>query len=104
MQVNPIIPQLLDIKHKDQTQRLAAAASELRVLEQKRAELLREFEQLDDRKDGFTQMSIANGYLRYMRHRQEALDRKIADMKSQVDAIQEELRQTVFSQSMLNNL
>ena len=104
MQVDPVIPQLLDIKHKDQTQRLAAATSELRTLEQKRADLLREYEQLDDRKDGFTQMSIANGYLRYMRHRQDALDRKIAEMRKQVDAIQEELRQTVFSQSMLNNL
>ena len=104
MQVDPIIPQMLDIKLKDQTQRMAAAASELRTLEQKRAELLQEFEQLDDRKDGFTQMSIANGYLRYMRHRQESLDRKIAEMRNQVDAIQEELRQTVFSQSMLNNL
>ena len=102
-QIDPIIPKLLDIKHKDQVQRLAALMSELRGLEQKRADLTSEFERLDERQDGFTQISIANGYLRYMQHRQEILDRQIAKTKATVDAIQEELRQTVFSQSMLNN-
>ncbi|MFN3214064.1 MAG: hypothetical protein ACE37M_13250 [Henriciella sp.] len=103
MQVDPIIPQLLDIKHKDQVQRLAALMSELRGVEQKRAELESEFQQLDQRQDGFTQMSIANGYLRYMQHRQEILDRQIATLKAATEAIQDELRQTVFSQSVLNN-
>ena len=103
MQIDPIIPQLLDIKHKDQIQRLASVTSELRVLEQKRSALVREFEQLDARQDGFTQMSIANGYLRYMQHRQQVLERQIAAVKTQIDAIQDELRQTVFSQSVLNN-
>ena len=102
VQIDPIIPQLLDIKHKDQVQRLAALMGELRDLEQKRAELSREFEQLDERQDGFTQISIANGYLRYMQHRQEILDKQIAKTKGAVDAIQDDLRQTVFSQSVLN--
>jgi hypothetical protein len=103
MQVDPIIPKLLDIKHKDQVQRLAALMSELRGVEEKRAELDAEFQQLDQRQDGFTQMSIANGYLRYMQHRQETLDRQIATLKAAADEIQDELRQTVFSQSVLNN-
>ena len=102
MQVDPIIPQLLDIKHKDQVQRLGALMRELRELEQKRADLSREFAQLDERQDGFTQISIANGYLRYMQHRQEILDKQIAKTKGAVDAIQDDLRQTVFSQSVLN--
>ncbi|MEL6691687.1 MAG: hypothetical protein AAFQ12_01445 [Pseudomonadota bacterium] len=102
MQVDPIIPQLLNIKHKDQVQRLAALMGELRDLEQKRADLDQEFQQLDQRQDGFTQISIANGYLRYMQHRQEILDKQIAKARHAVDAIQDDLRQTVFSQSVLN--
>lgn len=102
-QIDPIIPKLLDIKHKDQVQRLAALMNELRGLEQKRADLASEFERLDERQDGYTQISIANGYLLYMQHRQEILDRQIAKTKAAADAIQDELRQTVFSQSMLNN-
>ena len=102
MQVDPIIPQLLDIKHKDQVQRLGALMRELRELEQKRADLSREFAQLDERQDGFTQISIANGYLRYMQHRQEILDKQILKAKAAVDEIQDDLRQTVFSQSVLN--
>ena len=103
MQIDPIIPKLLDIKHKDQVQRLATLMSELREVEDKRAELDAEFQQLDRRKDGYTQMSIANGYLRYMQHRQEILDRQIATLKAAADEIQDQLRQTVFSQSVLNN-
>ena len=102
MQVDPIIPQLLDIKHKDQVQRLGALMRELRDLEQKRADLSREFAQLDERQDGFTQISIANGYLRYMQHRQEILDKQILKAKAAVDEVQDDLRQTVFSQSVLN--
>ncbi|GAB5455931.1 MAG: hypothetical protein Hens2KO_21600 [Henriciella sp.] len=102
-QIDPIIPQLLDIKHKDQVQRLSALMTELRGVEQKRAELAQEFEQLDQRQDGYTQISIANGYLRYMQHRQETLDRQISKLKDAVDAIQDDLRQTVFSQSVLKN-
>ena len=103
MQIDPIIPKLLDIKHKDQVQRLATLMSELREVEDKRADLDAEFQQLDQRKDGYTQMSIANGYLRYMQHRQEILDRQIATLKAATDEIQDQLRQTVFSQSVLNN-
>ena len=102
-QIDPIIPKLLDIKHKDQVQRLAALLTELRGLEQKRADLASEFGRLDERQDGFTQISIANGYLRYMQHRQDILDRQIAKTKAAIEDIQDELRQTVFSQSMLNN-
>jgi len=104
MQIDPIIPQLLDIKHKDQVQRLSALMTELRGVEQKRVELAQEFEQLDQRQDGYTQISIANGYLRYMQHRQEILDKQIAKTRAAVDAIQDDLRQTVFSQSVLNKL
>ena len=80
-----------------------ALMSELRGVEQKRAELDGEFQQLDQRQDGYAQMSIANGYLRYMQHRQEILDRQIATLKAAAETIQDDLRQTVFSQSVLNN-
>lgn len=102
-QVDPIIPQLLNLKHKDQVQRLAAIMSDLRDLQQKRSDLSEEFAQLDVRKDGFTQMSVDNGYLRYLQHRQDGLDRQIVLLKEQVEFVQDELRQTLFSQSVLNN-
>ena len=99
---DPIIPKLLNIKQKDQERRLAEIIAERRVLEQKLEDLAAETHKLDACQDGFAQMSVQNGYLRYMQHRREALIRQISELNQLATELQAALRKSVFSQSMLN--
>ena len=99
---DPIIPKLLNIKQKDQERRLAEIIAERRVLEQKLEDLVAETDKLDACQDGFAQMSVQNGYLRYMQHRREALIRQISELNQLATELQDALRKSVFSQSMLN--
>ena len=100
---NPIIPKLLNMKQKDQERRLLEIVSEKRVLEKKLEDLAQETAKLDAREDGFAQMSVENGYLRYVQHRREALIRQIETLEQQVGEVQTQLRKSVFSQSMLQD-
>ena len=97
----PIIPKLLDIKQRDQEARLAEITSEIRILEQKLKDLLAEAANLDQRADGFDRMSVANGYLRYLDHRRTAITDRMAALQVEASEVQNALRKTVFSQSML---
>jgi len=98
-----IIPKLLNMKQKDQERRLLEILSEKRVLERKLEDLAQETAKLDAREDGFSQMSVENGYLRYVQHRREALIRQIEALNQQVGEVQKQLRKSVFSQSMLQD-
>lgn len=98
-----IIPKLLNMKQKDQERRLLEIISEKRLLEQKLKDLAEETARLDAREDGFTQMSVENGYLRYVQHRREALIRQIEALTLQAGEVQSQLRKSVFSQSMLQD-
>jgi len=100
---SPIIPKLLNMKQKDQERRLLEIVSEKRVLEQKLEDLTQETAKLDARQDGFAQMSVENGYLRYVQHRREALIRQIETLEQQVGEVQTQLRKSVFSQSILQD-
>ncbi|MEL7541290.1 MAG: hypothetical protein AAGJ51_10335 [Pseudomonadota bacterium] len=101
--LDPNIPRLLNIKQKNQERRLAELLNEKRGLEQKLADLATEVATLDARTDGFDQISVANGYLNYVQHRQDALIRQIQVLSEQSDAIQHELRKSLHSRSMLQN-
>ena len=103
-ELDPNIPKLLNIKQKAQERRLAELLSEKRALQQKLAEMAAEVAKLDTRTDGFDQISIANGYLRYVQHRREALIRQIEALTHEADAVQADLRKSLHSQSMLQNL
>lgn len=100
---DPIIPKLLNMKQKDQERRLLEIVSEKRLLEQKLEDLAQETARLDAREDGFSQMSVENGYLRYVQHRREALIRQIEVLNQQAGEVQSQLRRSVFSQSMLQD-
>ena len=101
--MDPTIPKLLNIKQKAQERRLAELLSEKRALEQKLKELSAEVAAMDDRTDGFDQISIANGFLKYVQHRKDALIRQIQVLDGQAVAVQNQLRKSLHSQSMLQN-
>ncbi|MEL6728448.1 MAG: hypothetical protein AAFP81_06305 [Pseudomonadota bacterium] len=98
---DPIIPKLLDIKQRDQEIRLADITNEIRILQQKLQELMDEASRLDQRADGYDRMSVANGYLRYLDHRQSSIKERLSALQREADEAQNALRKTVFSQSML---
>lgn len=98
-----IIPKLLNMKQKDQERRLLEIVNEKRLLEQKLKDLAEETARLDAREDEFSQMSVENGYLRYVQHRREALIRQIEALTLQAGEVQSQLRKSVFSQSMLQD-
>ena len=101
--VDPIIPKLLKIRKKSEERRLAALLREIRVLEQKRRDLVAERAQMETRQDGYSQMSVEHGYLRYMAHRDAAIVEQIAVLKAQADEVQAALKRSVFSQSALGD-
>lgn len=100
---DPVIPKLLNMRQKDQERRLLEIVNEKRLLEQKLEELARETAKLDAREDGFAQMSVENGYLRYVQHRRDALIRQIEGLNQRAGEVQNQLRKSVFSQSMLQD-
>lgn len=101
--IDPNIPKLLNIKQKAQERRLAELLGEKRALEQKMRDLAAEVASMDDRTDGFDQISVANGYLKYVQHRKETLIRQIQVLDEQATALQNDLRKSLHSQSMLQN-
>ena len=102
-EMDPNIPKLLNIKQKAQERRLAEILGEKRDLEQKLADLAAEVAAMDKRTDGFDQISVANGYLKYVQHRKEALIRQIEVLNEQAETVQNQLRKSIHSQSMLQN-
>ncbi|MEM7329996.1 MAG: hypothetical protein AAF437_14740 [Pseudomonadota bacterium] len=102
-EIDPNIPKLLNIRQKSEERRLAEVMTQKRALESKLLELDQEVTKLDSRDDGFTQLSIANGYLTYVQHRRETLIRQIQLLNEQADSIQKQLRKSLHSQSMLQN-
>ena len=102
-EIDPNIPKLLNIKQKAQERRLAEILGEKRDLEQKLADLAAEVAAMDKRTDGFDQISVANGYLKYVQHRKEALIRQIEVLNEQAETVQNQLRKSIHSQSMLQN-
>ena len=101
--IDPNIPKLLNLKQKDQERRLAETLGQIRMLEQKLADLSADLARVDSQPDGFGRISVANGYLNYVQHRRDALIRQISTLKSQAEAIQTDLRKSLHSQSMLQN-
>ena len=102
-EIDPNIPKLLNIKQKAQERRLAEILGEKRDLEQKLADLAAEVAAMDKRTDGFDQISVANGYLKYVQHRKEALIRQIEVLNEQAETVQNQLRKSIHSQSMLQD-
>ncbi|MEL6826491.1 MAG: hypothetical protein AAFN91_09625 [Pseudomonadota bacterium] len=102
-EIDPNIPKLLNIKQKAQERRLAEILGEKRDLEQKLADLAAEVAAMDTRTDGYDQISVANGYLKYVQHRKEALIRQIGVLNEQAETVQNQLRKSIHSQSMLQN-
>jgi len=102
--LDPIVPKLLNIKRKDQERRLSSILSEVRVLEQKLRDLEGESAKLGSSENGFEQMSVEHGYLRYLAHRREALQRQIDGLNRDADGVQHELKKSVFSQSVLDEM
>ena len=102
-EIDPNIPKLLNIKQKAQERRLAEILGEKRDLEQKLADLAAEVAAMDTRTDRYDQISVANGYLKYVQHRKEALIRQIEVLNEQAETVQNQLRKSIHSQSMLQN-
>ena len=100
-QTDPVISKLLDIKQRDQEARLNEITSEIRVLKKKLEDLVAENAGLDQREDGYGRMSVANGYLRYLEHRRETIMHRMNALQSEAKQVQDSLRKTLFSQSML---
>ena len=100
---NPIIPKLLSLKQKDQERRLNEIQTEIRMLEAKLSDFDRELASLDGHADGMGRLSIENGYVRFIQHRQGILLDRIAVLRGDAAMVQNELRKSVFSQSMLKD-
>ena len=98
---DPIIPKLLDMKHKDQERRLNELQGDIRAVQKKLAELRQEYVNLDERSDGLERMSVENGYLRFLEHRQGVLLNRLVELKDQAEQVQAALRKSVYSQSIL---
>ncbi len=98
---NDIVPWLLDLKHQNQVRRLSAVMAEISLLERKRQELREERAKLDVDPNGFTRISLQNGYGRYLQARAEALDAQILTLKEKVSEIQNSIKETMCSQSVL---
>ena len=99
---DPIIAKLVELKRKDQERRLLAIQSERKLRYQKLTELDEEEAKLDLAQDGFGRMSVENGYLKYVQHRRQALQKQIDSLKSEATAAQDALRKSLFSQSLLD--
>lgn len=100
---DPIISKLVELKRKDQERQLLAIQSELKLLFEKLAELDAEEAKLDDAEDGYGRMSVENGYLKYVEHRRQSLQKQIDSLKSDAETAQAALRKSLFSQSMLDD-
>jgi len=96
-----VVPKLLDLKHKNQVRRLGAVMSELRLIEGKQKELAEDRAKLDQDEDGFTRISLQNGYARYLHARGDALTAQAKTLREQANALQKSLKETMCSQSIL---
>lgn len=98
-----IVPKLLDLKHQNQVRRLSAVMSELRLIEQKQKELAAERDKLDHDENGFTRISLQNGYARYLQARENTLAERAMALRAQANAIQKSLKETMCSQEILRD-
>lgn len=96
-----IVPKLLDLKHQNQVRRLSAVMSEIRLIERKQKDLAEERAKLDQDTDGFTRISLQNGYGRYLQARSEALEEQARALKAKAAEIQNNIKETMCSQSIL---
>lgn len=96
-----IVPKLLDLKHQNQVRRLSAVMSEIRLIERKQKDLAQERARLDQDADGFTRISLQNGYARYLQARGEALQEQARALKAKAAEIQNNIKETMCSQSIL---
>jgi len=101
--IDPNILKLLKMRQKIQERRLNELSHEIRTLEHKLAELASDVAAMDLRRDGYSEMSVENGFLTFANHRRTALIRQIDVLKEQANLVQDALRKSVFSQSMLEN-
>jgi len=99
-----IVPKLLELKHKNQTRNLSAVMAQLRVIDSKRAEIARERLKLDQSESDARQLSLQNGYARYLQARSDALDQQAAQLREQAKTLQQSLKETMCSQSILDEL
>ncbi|MCR9196837.1 MAG: hypothetical protein NXH88_19025 [Hyphomonas sp.] len=100
---NDIVPWLLDLKHQNQVRRLSAVMAEIRLVDRKRKELRDERAKLDLDPNSFTRISLQNGYGRYLQARAEALNAQILALKSKASEIQNSIKETMCSQSVLRD-
>lgn len=96
-----IVPWLLDLKHQNQIRQLSSVMAEIRLLERKQQDLKTERAKLDAELDGFTRISLQNGYGRYLTARAEALDTQMTALKHKASEIQNSIKETMCSQSIL---
>ena len=96
-----IVPWLLDLKHQNQIRQLSSVMAEIRLIERKQQDLKAERAKLDAEADGFTRISLQNGYGRYLTARAEALTTQLLALKSKAADIQNSIKETMCSQSIL---
>lgn len=99
-----IVPKLLDLKHQNQTRRLGAVMAELRLISAKQAELVADRAKLDQGDSSLNRLSLQNGYGRYLQARSEALEQQAAVLRRKADALQQALKETMCSRSILDEL
>ena len=96
-----IVPKLLDLKHQNQVRRLGAVMAEIRVIEAKQKELAVERAKLDHDAEGYTRISLQNGYGRYLQARADALTQQVQALQQKAIDLQKSLKETMCSQSIL---
>lgn len=99
-----IVPKLLDLKHQDLTRRLSAVMTELKIIEAKQAELAAERARLDQQDPSFARLSLQHGYGRYLQARSDALSAQQRALQDSASRLQQELKETICSQSVLAEL
>lgn len=99
---NLIVPKLLDLKHQDLTRRLSGVMSQLKTIEIKQAEIRAERARLDQEDLAYAQLSLQNGYGRYLQARSDALVAQKEVLQDKAQALQLALKETMCSQSILD--
>ncbi len=98
-----IVPKLLDLKHQNQVRRLGVVMAEIRMIELKQKDLAAERAKLDQDAEGFTRISLQNGYGRYLQARGEALSEQARILREKAADLQKSLKETMCSQSILRD-
>ena len=101
---NQIVPKLLRLKHENQVRQLGSVMAQLKIIEAKQDEIAAERDRIDHNDLSYTRLSLQNGYGRYLQVRSDALRAQAAALKEQARALQQALKETMASQSILSSV